>query len=71
MIPERIKYRDEKDNVYGVEQSARNKKWIVIRTNEGGNRKIAPQPFPTGSDAFVQKALNEHAKQNGWTEVAR
>ncbi len=35
------KWRDEAGNVYTVEQSARNKRFVVIRTNPGGNRKAA------------------------------
>jgi len=35
------KWRDENGNVYTVEQSARNKRFLVIRTNPGGNRKAA------------------------------
>ena len=42
------KWRDENGNVYTVEQSVRNKRFAVIRTNPGGNRKAA-RAVPTVS----------------------
>lgn len=63
------KYRDTEGNTYGIEQAVRNGRWVVIRTNEGGNRKAAKQLFPVGNPGAVQKALDDHAKLNGWTEV--
>ena len=63
------KWRDEAGNVYTVEQSARNKRFVVIRTNPGGNRKAARAVPAVGSAAHVQKALDEYAKMCGWTEV--
>jgi len=62
-------WRDENGNVYTVEQSARNKRFVVIRTNLGGNRKAARVIPAVGSAAHVQKALDEYAKACGWTEV--
>ena len=63
------KWRDEAGNVYTVERSARNKQFVVIRTNPGGNRKAAKVVPEVGSAAHVQKALDEYAKMCGWTEV--
>ena len=63
------KWRDEAGNVYTVEQSARNKLFVVIRTNPGGNRKAARAVPSVGSAAHVQKSLDEYAKMCGWTEV--
>jgi len=63
------KWRDEAGNVYTVEQSARNKRFVVIRTNPGGNRKAARAVPSVGSAAHVQKELDEYAKMCGWPEV--
>ena len=65
------KWRDDNGNVYTVEQSARNKRFVVIRTNLGGNRKAAKVVPSVGSAAHVQKALDEYAKLCGcWAEVS-
>lgn len=63
------KWRDVAGNVYTVEQSARNKRFVVIRTNPGGNRKAARAVPSVGSAAHVKKALDEYAKMYGWAEV--
>lgn len=63
------KYVDEERNVYGVEKSARNGKWVVIRTNEGGNRKAAKQFAIAGNPVAVQRLLDSVAGTNGWKEV--
>lgn len=63
------KWRDEAGNVYTVEQSARNKRFMVIRTNPEGNREAAKVVSLFRSAAHVQKALDEYAKMCGWTEV--
>lgn len=63
------KWRDPSGNVYTVERSARNKRFVVIRTNPGGNRKAARAVPSVGSAAHVQKSLDEYAKMCGWTEV--
>ena len=62
-------WRDGAGNVYTVERSARNKRFVVIRTNPGGNRKAARAVPSVGSAAHVQKSLDEYAKMCGWTEV--
>ena len=62
-------WRDGAGNVYTVERSARNKRFVVIRTNPGGNRKAAKVVPSVGSAAHVQKALDKYAKMCGWTEV--
>ena len=64
------KWRDENGNVYTVEQSARNKRFLVIRTNPGGNRKAARVVPAVGSAAHVQKKLDEYAAASGWAEVS-
>lgn len=63
------KWRDPAGNVYSVEKSVKTGRFIVIRTNPGGNRKAAKQMFPIGTAVYVQKGLDAHAKLNGWTEV--
>lgn len=64
------KWRDENGNVYTVEQSTRNKRFVVIRTNPGGNRKAARVVPAVGSAAHVQKVLDAYAKACGWAEVS-
>ena len=64
------KWRDENGNVYTVERSARNKRFVVIRTNPGGNRKAARAVPSVGSAAHVQKTLDEYAATSGWAEVS-
>lgn len=64
-----IKWRDPAGNVYGAEKAIRNGRYVVIRTNPGGNRKAAKQ-FPVGSLAFVQTGLNTQAAADGWREVS-
>ena len=64
------KWRDENGNVYTVEQSARNKRFLVIRTNPNGNRKAAKVVPSVGSAAHVQKVLDAYAKACGWAEVS-
>ena len=63
-----IKWRDPAGNLYGVEKAVRNGRYVVIRTNPGGNRKAAKQ-FPAGSLAFVQTGLNTQAEAGGWRAV--
>ena len=64
-----IKWRDPAGNVYGVEKAVRNGRYIVIRTNPGGNRKAARQFNLAGSVTHVQQGLDAQAKAEGWTEV--
>lgn len=72
MTIERKSYRDNDGNVYAVEQSVKNKRFVVIRTNDGGNHKAAKQFCDVaGNAAHVQKALDDYAKANGWTEVTK
>ena len=63
------KWRDPAGNVYSVEKSAKTGRFVVIRTNPGGNRKAAKQFETVGSAAHVQKALDNIARQVGWKEV--
>ena len=62
-------WRDKEQNVYGVEKSARTGLWIVIRTNEGGNRKGFKQIPPENRQDRAQLALDCHAAKAGWTEI--
>lgn len=62
------KWRDEAGNVYGIERAVRNGRWVVIRTNAGGNRKAAKH-LPSGNAVYAQRELDAHAEANGWTEV--
>jgi hypothetical protein len=64
------KYRDVDGNVYSVERSARNGRWIVIRTNSGGNRKIARRFPDMGNAGAMQAALNDWAQANPQIEAA-
>lgn len=64
------KWRDQMSNVYSVEKSVKTGRFIVIRTNPGGNRKAAKQFETVGSASHVQKALDEYAKMCGWAEVS-
>ena len=63
------KWRDLLGNIYSVEKSAKTGRFVVIRTNPGGNRKAAKQFETVGSAAHVQKALDNIARQVGWKEV--
>ncbi len=49
------RWRDENGNVYTVEHSAKTNRFVVIRTNPGGNRKAARVVPAVGSAAHVQK----------------
>lgn len=60
------KWRDENGNVYAVEKTTRNGRFVVIRTNPGGNRKAARVVPAVGSAAHVQKKLDEYAAASGW-----
>ena len=63
------KWRDENENVYGVEKSARSNRWVVIRVNAGGNRKAAKQFALAGNPVAVQRLLDSVAEKSGWSEV--
>jgi hypothetical protein len=64
------KWQDENGNVYTVEHSAKTNRFVVIRTNPGGNRKMARQIPAVGNAAHVQKTLDEYAASSGWAEVS-
>lgn len=63
------KWRDENGNTYTVEKAVRNGRWIVVRTNEGGNRHGSKQFCAAGNAAVVQRLLDETAVKSGWAEV--
>lgn len=65
------KWRDENGNLYTVEQSTRNKQFVVIRTNPGGNRKAAKQFCQISGSDYVCRVLNEYAKLAGWVEISQ
>lgn len=68
MIAER-KYADADGNVYAVERSARNGRYVVIRTNPGGHRKVC-RAFPANAHrAPLQITLNIRAEAYGWKEA--
>ena len=64
------KWRDPAGNVYSVEKSAKTGRFIVIRTNPGGNRKIAKRFEPSADRGHGQKVLDTVAPRVGWKEVA-
>jgi arginine repressor len=49
------KWRDENGNVYTVEKTTRNGRFVVIRTNPGGNRKMARQIPAVGSAPMCRR----------------
>ena len=63
------KYSDAEGNTYAVERSVKTGKWIVVRINSGGNRKLAKQFPPTGAQHASQRLLDQQAVLNGWKEV--
>lgn len=63
------KYQDAKGNVYGIEKAVRNGRYVIIRTNNGGNRKAAKEFTECGSAPFMQKLLDDATKNSNWTEV--
>ena len=65
------KYRDPAGNVYGVEKAIRNGRWIVVRTNAGGNRHGAKQFCAAGNAEAVQKLLDAEALRSGWKAVGK
>jgi len=65
------RWRDENGNVYHVDESSRNGRYVVIRTNPGGHRKGAKQFSAVGSSSYVQKVLDAQATASGWTEVTQ
>ena len=70
MKPEMKKYRDKEGNVYAVEQSIKNKRWVVVRVNVGGNRKGCKQFCASGNQSIVQSLLDKASATNGWEEVS-
>lgn len=63
------KYSDAEGNTYAVERSVKTGKWIVVRINSGGNRKLAKQFPPTGARHASQRLLDQDAQKCGWQEV--
>ena len=64
------KYSDAEGNTDAVERSVKSGKWIVVRINSGGNRKLAKQFTPTGAQHASQRLLDEEARKCRWWEVA-
>jgi hypothetical protein len=64
------RYIDAEGNVYAVEKSSKTGRFIVTRTNSGGNRKLAKLFAETcGRPEHVQKTLDTEAHKLGWKEV--
>ena len=64
------KWRDQLGNVYEVEKAARTGRFIAVRRNTGGNRKIAKRVCEvSGTFSFVQTVLDDYAKASKWVEV--
>lgn len=63
------KYKDKQGNVYAAERSSRNGRFIVVRINEGGNRKIYKPIYPRWSDASIRVALDCEAINKDWERV--
>ena len=64
-----IKYKDELENVYGVERAS-NGNYVVMRTNSGGNRKCCKSYGSAFSPDAVQRTLDLIAYEHGWKVVA-
>ena len=65
-----VRYRDAEGNIYGVEQSAKTGCWITIRTNAGGNRKIAKMIEAVGNRQRAQMRLNHEASERNWAVIS-
>lgn len=63
------KWEDPAGNVYGVEQAS-NGRFVVIRTNPGGNRKRSKEFCAAGRADAVQRQLDAGARERGWKEIA-
>lgn len=63
------KYSDAEGNTYAVERSLKTGKWIVVRVNAGGHRKLAKQFPATGTRHASQRLLDQQAFLNGWKEA--
>lgn len=55
-------------NVYGVEQAS-NGRFIVVRTNPGGNRKGSREFGASGRPEALQRLLDLAASERGWKEL--
>ena len=54
-------------NVYGVEQAS-NGRFIVVRTNPGGNRKGSREFGASGRPEGLQRLLDHKAEKLEWKE---
>ena len=65
----RKSYIDADGNTYRIEQVVRNKMFICVRTNSGGNRKGWKNVGAQKSLERAQHELDVNAQRNGWKEV--
>lgn len=63
-------YSDSDGNVYRVEQ-ATNKKFVSVRINAGGNRKLLKLIAPSPTRDNAQRMLDALAEQSKWKEVTQ
>lgn len=68
-MKQRKVYKDANGNLYGIERAVRNGRWVVIRTNLGGNRKAAKEFCVSADPDAVQNLLDIHAERHGWETV--
>jgi len=60
-------FKDGEGNTYRVERAS-NGKFVVMRYNEGGNRKLFKQIPPSKSKAHITEDLRFFGAEKGWTE---
>lgn len=62
------RYLDKSGNTYHVEQ-AHNKKWVVMRYNMRGHRKLYKNIPPSSRKTDALMMLHKESEHNGWDEV--
>lgn len=62
------KWKDPDGNVYGVERAS-NGRFVVVRTNPGGNRKGSREFGASENVTDLQRLLDQKANERGWKEV--
>lgn len=63
-------YSDDDGNTYRVEQAS-NKKFVTVRINAGGNRKLLKLIAPASTRDNAQRMLGALAEQSKWKEVTQ
>lgn len=69
MITTMKAYADDDGNTYRVEQAS-NKKFVTVRINAGGNRKLLKLIAPSSTRDNAQRMLDTLAEQSKWKEVS-